>query len=452
MLLKNENMKLMNFNYKILLVLFVSLPELMFCQQTVQDTLLKLSDAVVIAMEKNQDILIAKNNVRIAEVNKGVLNSGYLPSLTGTARAGYNKSNTNIKLISGNEISQNGAVSKNYSADLGLNYRLFDGMNRFYNLKLLKKNYSVSQLQARSVIENSLIRLVRSYYNTARYASKLENLKRTIKISNARLQYMRDKYNYGQATELDLLNAEVDLNNDSINYINTLRQLEIAQNDMRVIMGVDMSANFKIDTVVNFGPAINYSDILNSALNKNVDYLIAKQNIELSDLQLKKTHSGYIPRFDLNGGYAYNRNDNDVGNLLFLKSNGYNVGASLSWNIFDGGKTRVQELNAKISLENSQIQESKIRNELQRQVADAYSNYTNMLFILRTQETNKKINELNFQRSAEQYKLGQLTSLDFRKAQVNLQLAIDLYNEALYNAKVAELELIKLGGLFLDEL
>ena len=441
----------MNINIHILFLVLL-LPLTVFPQQQSQDSVLKLSDAVAIAMDKNHDILVARNNVRIAEVNKGVLNSGFLPAVTGGAKAGYSNSNTNIKLASGNEVSMNGASSTNYNADLGLNYRLFDGMNRYYNLKILQKNYSVSQLQAKSVIENSLIRLIRSYYQTAMLSSKLENLKRTINISVARLNYMRDKYNYGQATELDLLNAEVDLNNDSVNYINTLRQLEIAQNDMRVVMGVDMSLKFTVDTIVNFGPALSYNDVLNSAVNKNVDYLIAKQNIEVSDLQLKKTHTGYVPKLDLNGGYSYSRNDNDVGNLLFLKSNGYNVGASLSWNIFDGGKTRTQELNAKIQLENSQINENKVKNELERQVADAYSNYKNMLFILKTQETNKKINEMNFKRSVEQYKLGQLTSIDFRKAQIDLQLAIDQYNEALYNAKVAEMELIKLSGLFLDEL
>ena len=67
---------------------------------------------------------------------------------------------------------------------------------------------------------------------------------------------MRDKYNYGQATELDLLNAEVDRNNDSVNFINTSRELELAQNDMKVAMGVDMSMNFTVDTTVSFGPAV----------------------------------------------------------------------------------------------------------------------------------------------------------------------------------------------------
>ncbi len=445
-------MKMMNWKNKLLVIIILTgLPGLLF-SQSVADSVLKLSDAVAIAMDKNQDILVARNNVRIAEVNKGVLNSGFLPSLNGAAGASYSNSNSDITLLSGDKISKDGASSTNYNASLGLNYRLFDGMNRHYNFKVLKENYTLSELQARSVIENSLIRLVRSYYRVANLTSKLENLKRTINISNTRLEYMRDKYNFGQATELDLLNAEVDRNNDSVNYINTVRELEIARNDMKVIMGETMLLNFKVDTVVNFGPKVNLAEMQALALNKNVDYLIARQSKGISELQLKQSHSGYIPTLDLSGKYSFNQLESDVSSLTFQRSLGYNIGASLNWNIFDGGKTRTRELNAKINVENSQIKVDKVKNELSRQVADAYSNYTSMLFILKTEETNKKINQLNFERSVEQYKLGQLSSIDFRKAQVNLQLSVDRYNEAMYNAKVAELELMKLAGLFLDEL
>jgi len=438
-------------NKTVIFILLTLIPGWLLAQQPVDSTL-KLSDAVAIAMDKNQDILIAKNNVRIAEVNKGALNSGYLPTVNGSAGASYSNNNSDITYITGDNRTVNGAVSTNYNAALGLNYRLFDGMNRHYNFKVLKESYTLSELQARSVIENSLISLIRSYYQVARLTSKLENLKRTINISNARLNYMKDKYNYGQATELDYLNAEVDRNNDSVAFINTTRELEIAQNNMKVVMGVDMAMEFKVDTTVAFGPKVNQVNMWENARNKNVDYMIAQQSKGISDLQLKQTHSGYIPTLDVSGKYSFNRTESDVGNFLYQQNTGYNIGASLNWNIFDGGKTRTRELNAKINVENAQIQVDKIKTELERQVADAFSNYKNMLFILKTEETNKKINQLNFDRSAEQYKLGQLTSIDFRKAQVNLQLSVDRYNEAMYNAKVAELELMKLAGLFLDEL
>jgi outer membrane protein TolC len=437
-------------NKALLFILLWITPALLLSQQA--DSTLKLSDAIAIAMDKNQDILIAKNNVRIAEVNKSAMNSGYLPVLNGSAGASYSNNNSDITFISGDKVSKDGASSTNYSASLGLNYRLFDGMSRHYNYKVLNESYTLSELQARAVIENSLIRLIRSYYQVAKLTSKLENLKRTLHISNTRLEYMHDKYRYGQATELDLLNAEVDRNNDSVNYINTVRELEIARNDMKVVMGTDMTLEFAIDTMVRFGPKVNLNDMWVAARSKNVDYMIAKQSKGISELQLKQSHTGYIPTIDLSGKYSFSQMESDVGSLTFQQSLGYNIGASLNWNIFDGGKTRTRELNAKIQVENAQIQVDKIKTDLERKVADAYSNYTNMLFILKTEETNKKINQLNFERSVEQYKLGQLTSIDFRNAQVNLQKSVDRYNEALYNAKIAELELMKLAGLFLDEL
>jgi outer membrane protein TolC len=452
MLLKNLKLKMMNWRNRFIIIgLLIGLSQWLTAQQPV-DSVLKLSDAVAVAMNKNQDILIVKNNVRIAEVNKGVLNSGYLPSLIGSAGANYSKNNTDMTFTSGNNVSKSGAVSKVYNASLGLNYRLFDGLSRHYNFKILNESYTLSELQARSVIENTLIRLIRSYYQVALLTSRIENIKRTIAISNARLDYMKDKYDFGQATELDLLNAEVDRNNDSVNYINTFRQLELAENDMKVLMGVPMTTDFAVDTVVNFGPAFNYEDMWQNAVNKNVDYLIVRQSKDITEIQLKQSHTGYIPKIDINGKYSYNRIDNDLGSFLYQKSDGINLGASLTWNIFDGGQTRVREQNAKINLENAQIQIEKTGTELQRQVSDAYSNYKNMLFILKTEESNKKINELNFKRSVEQFKLGQITSLDFRKAQINLQESVDRYNQAMYNAKVAELELMKLAGLFLDKI
>ncbi len=443
---------MMNWKNKfIIIIVLFGLPAWVSAQQSA-DSVLKLSDAVAVAMMKNQDILTVKNNVRIAEVNKGVLNSGYLPSLVGLAGANYSKNNTDMTFASGDNVSNPGAVSKTYNASLGLNYRLFDGLSRHYNFKILNETYTLSELQARSVIENTLIRLIRSYYQVSLLTSRIENIKRTITISNERLGYMKDKYDFGQATELDLLNAEVDRNNDSVNYINTFRQLELAGNDMKVMMGIPMTTEFVVDTVVIFGTTFNYEDIWQNASNKNVDYLIAQQSKGISEIQLKQSHTGYIPKIDINGRYSYNRIDNDLGSFLYQKSDGMNLGASLSWNLFDGGQTRVREQNAKINVENAQIYIEKIGIELQRQVADAYSNYKNMLFILKTEEGNKKINELNFNRSVEQFQIGQITSLDFRKAQINLQESIDRYNQAMYNAKVAELEMMKLAGMFLDKL
>jgi len=419
------------------------------------DSTLKLSDAIYIAMQNNYDIIIAKNNVRIAENNAGILNSGYLPSLVAGVGGNYSNNNTDQTYASTEgeqKISRDGAVSKSYNGSLGINYRLFDGMNRHYNYQKLQANFTMSELQSRAIIENVLIQLIRTYYDVARLSSKIENINRTLVISNTRYNYVKDQYFYGVATELDLLNSEVDRNKDSVNYIVAFNELNVAQNNLNVLLGRSMDDYFVVDTTVVFSMKINKPDLLASALNRNVDYTISLQSKDISGIEVKQSKSGYYPYLDINGKYALSQVNNDVGNLLYSNTTGFSTGVSLNWNIFDGGRTRTQVLNSKISLENANQLTQQSKNELERKISDAYNKYINSLFVLKVESKNKQTNELNFSRSADQFQLGQISSLDFRKAQVDLEGSINGYNEAMYSAKIAEMELLKLAGLFLDEL
>lgn len=443
----------MKIKYSILLTLY------MFAfsgySQDNNDSTLKLSDAIYIAMQNNYDIRIAKNNVRIAENNADILNSGYLPSLVAGAGGNYSSNNTDMTFASTTgeqKVSQDGAVSKSYNGSLGINYRLFDGMNRHYNYQKLQADYNLSELQARAVIENVLIQLIRSYYDVARLTSKIENINRTLVISNTRYNYVKDQYFYGVATELDLLNSEVDRNNDSVNYIVTYNELNVTQNNLNVLLGRNMVQNFYVDTTVTFSLKINKPELMESALSRNVDYMTSLQSKDISGIQVKQSKSGYYPYIDINGKYALSQTNNDVGNLLYSHTTGFSTGVSLNWNIFDGGRTRTQVLNSKISLENANQLTAQSKIELERNISDAYNKYINSLFVLKVESKNKQTNQLNFSRSVDQYQLGQISSLDFRKAQVDLEGSINGYNEALYSAKLAEMELLKLAGLFLDEL
>jgi outer membrane protein TolC len=197
---------------------------------------------------------------------------------------------------------------------------------------------------------------------------------------------------------------------------------------------------------------INKPDLMASALNRNVDYTISLQSKDISGIEVKQSKSGYYPYLDINGKYALSQTNNDVGNLLYSYTTGFSTGVSLNWNIFDGGRTRTQVLNSKISLENASQLTQQSKNELERQISDAYNKYINSIFVLKVESKNKETNELNFSRSVDQFQLGQISSLDFRKAQVDLEGSINGYNEAMYSAKIAEMELLKLAGLFLDEL
>ncbi|MDO9039671.1 MAG: TolC family protein, partial [Lutibacter sp.] len=114
------------------------------------------------------------------------------------------------------------------------------------------------------------------------------------------------------------------------------------------------------------------------------------------------------------------------------------------------GSTKVRIQNAKIYNDNLIIRKELILNELERNVANSLEIYNNALFILSAEEKNVETNKRNFLRTEEAFKLGQISSIEFRQAQVNLLNAQSNLNQATYDAKNAELKLLQLTGAILN--
>ena len=140
-------------------------------------------EAVKLTLKNNYNIKISNKSTEIADNNAKLLNSGYLPTLTGNAGAAYNLDNTEAEFADGRVTSLNDAESNRYNASLNLNYTLFDGLGRVYNYKRLKEQYNLSELEARATIENTIIELFSIYYNAAQLSENLNTLNETIEIS-----------------------------------------------------------------------------------------------------------------------------------------------------------------------------------------------------------------------------------------------------------------------------
>ena len=416
--------------------------------------LLSKEAALKIALEQNYDIKVTEKSTEIAKNNASVYNSGYLPTASVNSGAGYANDNSILEAQDGTTQEVKDAASTNYNASVGVNYLLFDGMNRKYNYKKLKETYNLSELQARQVIESTLLSLYFAYYEVARLSENENNLKQTLAVSKRRLLRSNYSVEYGQSTKLDVLNAEVDVNNDSINYLDSRRQLTNAKRNLNVVLGRDASITaFEVDTEVIYAINLNIDDLLNSALVNNVVLLQVNKGLELSGYDIAINKSGWLPTVNASGSYGWNKNikDKPVGFSFASNENyGLNAGISLGWNIFDGGKTKTRVQNAKIAVESQEIVKEQYQQELTRDVYNAWEFYRNALFKLQVQESNVLTNIRNFERTNEQYKLGQVSSIDFRLAQVNLLNAERDLSQSKYDAKNAEYRLLYLAGSLLN--
>ncbi len=426
-----------------------------------QEKLLSKEEAVNVALENNFGIKVAQNQVKIADNNKSILNSGYLPTLSNSTTANYNRDDAVIEFPGqldqdGNpraDIELSKAEAQRFNSSLNANYTLFDGMGRFYNYKRLKEQYQLSELQARETIENTMLQLFSVYFEVARLSENENVLQKALEISSQRIKRAEYAFEYGQNTKLDILNAQVDVTNDSINLLNTRQQLANTKRDLNVVLSQNLNEKFEVDTLIRFIPKLQLEEYLSQSKLNNVALLQNDKNLAINAYDIKINKAGYLPTIGLNGAYGWNLNQS-AASAFFPGTNNttwnFGLGASLSWNLFDGGGTTVRVRNAKIAYENQELLKNQVELEVDRDIQNAMAIYENRLNIFNIQSQNVLTNENNFERSNEQFQLGRITSIEFRQAQINLLNAETNKNLAKYDAKLAELQLLQLTGQLLN--
>ena len=434
--------------YKILITV-ISLISLNTNSQEVLD----LKKATAITLENNLNIKISENFEKISDNNTSFLNSGYLPTIS--AGSNFIKSNQNveIKTPSGLEGTLENIESDSNSANISMNFIIVDGAGRKFNYRKSKELFNKSKLEVVEVIENTIFQLYTVYFEACRLIEEQTIYKNNLDISQSRLDRKRLELEYGQSTSLEVLNAEVDFKNDSINYLNTISNLSNVKRDLNLIMNVDSEKIFELITEVNFLEFKELNDAYSGAKENNTSLKIDNKNVSISKNEVMATKSTYLPTIGLIGSYGWNESINDNPYAFFNKNinDGFSGGVSLSWDIFNSGRKIIANKNAKIKYENSKIEKERKMNLFFNELNSIYQTHTNNLYIFEVQEKNLETNKLNFDRNLEQYKLGRLSSIQFRDAQLKLQRAELQKNTSKYNTKISELALMKISGQILTK-
>jgi outer membrane protein len=415
-----------------------------------QNNSLTLSDAVALVLEENLQIRVAQNTTSIAKENASPFNSDFLPSLNANANANFSNTFEQENKINGIVETLYNEKTSNYNSGISLNYILFDGMGRRYDYKTFKEKYTLSELQTRQVIENTLLQLFSVYYQVAAIEESVTILEQTLEISIDRLVLAERQFQFGQGTKLNVLNAKVDINTDKINFINGLQFLENAKRDLNLILNQPLETPFSVITSVEFISTVEMEGYFRTSLENNVLLLQAEAALNISKIKQKALVENYLPKINLSGSYGWNRLNNGSSSFIPL-SNGLlgSIGASMSWSVFDGGKRSVIHATTKIEVENQLLQLENKRLGLEKDRKNQWTFYQNLLQVFEMQKLNVATNEDNFLRSQKNFELGQITAIEYRQAQLNYMSAQINLRESKYSAKLAELNFLQIAGVLL---
>lgn len=403
---------------------------------------LTLGDAMTLALKRNPEIQFARGEEQISHNRVNIGNAGLLPtvSLVGAASWQDNEQPSQTSAGALGEFTAN-------SAKLQASYTLFDGFGTIATFRKLKSGGRLGSLLARRDIENLLLELSDAYYRVVKASEDLAIARETLDISDERLGRARLRAEYGQANAVDLLSAEVDANADSIAVRNARLEYASACRLFNALLDRDLEASVELDPDFDFNAELTFDEVLQRARTDYAGYRIALENVRQAGFDLALARSDYFPEVDVQFSYGYSQTKEGFAIGLDDPSEGMSASLTMSYPIFSGWKRSIAGQNARIAKQNSELLVRKAELELERLVGDTWESYQTSLGNLEFQQTALKTAELNFERNRELFTLGQVTTTAFREAQINLVRSRRDIAQARYDARMLELQLLRLAGL-----
>ncbi len=407
-----------------------------------------LKSCLEIGLEKNYSLRIVRNEEQISKNNATIANAGYLPTLDLSAGFSGNINDTETETRStGEKAKTTGVFDKTLNAGLNLNWTLFDGFKIQANYARLKELEQQGETLTRIAIEDFIANLTAEYYNYIQQQIRLKNFHYAMSLSKERLRIVEERYIVGNFSRLDLQQARVDYNADRAQYMKQQESVKTSLIRLNELMAnEDMTESVTVnDSIIDLNTLLTFDELWQSTLKSNASLLKSEQNKKLASLEMKAVKSRNYPYLKLNAGYGYTLNKYEISSTSRRDNLGFNFGVTMGFNLFDGNRRR-EIKNARIAIENANLQQDDMRQSLRADLSNLWQAYQNNLEMLKLERENLIAAVENHEIASERYMLGNLSGIEMREAQKSLLDAEERILASEYDTKMCEISLLQLSG------
>lgn len=407
--------------------------------------ILRLPDAVNIALKNSLDIQLNKNLVEANTVlnNYGV--AGGLPLVTGSLTDNEQIASINQKLNTGVSIQRDAAATNNFALGVTGSILLYNGNRVVATKARLATLVKQSEQQLNAQVQNILANVMVGYYDIVRQQSYMKTIEKSIDASNQQLQIVQARQSVGLANNADLFQAQIDLN--ALVQAKQSQQLIIDQAKTELLRQLTVKSDSSIaiqDTII-VDRNIQLDNVLNK-LNKNADIIAAQDQVQINELVVKETAALRYPSIRATTGYNFSRNKAAAGNLLLNQSYGPTVGLSVGIPIYNGSIYRRQQKVAEINVNNAVLDKQILIRDYSAQVVKSFQSYTSTLKQLETEQQNYTLSNQLLELALQRFQFKQATIVDVKNAQQSFEASGYRLVNLNYAAKTAEIELKRLAN------
>lgn len=407
---------------------------------------LSYEQALALCFEHNYGLKIMRNASEVAENNNTLGNAGFLPTISAGVDVNAASRDSRLEFFSGQEVEADGAQSRALGAYALLNWTVFDGFTMFATKDKLEELNLLGELELRFQMEQVALALAQLYFQIVQEQQLLAVYLESIEVSRERFDIERRSFEIGSSSELQKLNAEVDLNADRALILSQRMLIDNLKADLNFLLGRDPSIAFTPSSSIDASNGLTFEDLASTLHTQNTGLLAARARYTVASHEIREQKGNMLPQVGVFAEYGFNRQANEVGILASNLTQGPNVGVTLRWNLFDGLNARREIENRKVWFENATHEAKSVELEAKTRLVQQFNAYRFAQQLVELEQNSLLTARKNLEVAEATYRLGGINALEFRLIQLSELEAESRMLRAQYQQKIAELSLLNLSG------
>lgn len=391
---------------------------------------LTLEDSVNLALENNPQVKIAmldemkaKASLDEAEANRG-FTLGYVHNAGRSKMEGFTAENS-------------------FSNGLTLSLPLYTGGRLENAIDAAEIALESAKLGVNDTRQQLRMDTTNSYYSILQAQNQVTIYQQTVESLEEHLRNVKAQYHVGTVAKSDVLRSEVELADAQQGLIKAENARDLSVSNFNNVVGLPLDTDVRVTEELGYEKYdLVLADCIAYALEHRADGKQAQLAIDAAEEYKSIAKSGYRPSITASASNGWSDSD-----FPGTEDESWQIGAKLSWNIFDMGATKAQVRQADADLLTAK--------ELARQKLDAIQLEVRMAY-LDVHEAEKRIHtsQVSVDKAEEdlkiahvRYRAGVGTNLDVMDAQVALTTAKMNYVQSLYDYNTSKAELDRAMGI-----
>jgi len=423
-------------------VVFALLPQTL--PALAEGRLLTLRQSIQLALDRNLEVQVAKEEVTFARERRKEARTGFLPKFT--ADYNYRRPGETKTTIGGVKFENEDQNQYRFTGTVA--QPLFTGFQTLSTYQLADMGLDVAKIQLQRTRLDLILQVKEAYLEIVRTSKLREVAEQSVKQLQEGVRVAENFVKVGLSPKIDLLDAETRLGQAELQLIQAINNLRVARARLNTVLREPIDSVFAVEDILSTQSyKRTYESSQEIAMEHRPELLEAEKNVGIAEKQITLAKSDYYPDITLSANYYRRGDDPTVDGSDYVDREDWDVVAGATWTFFEWGKTRYATNQQRARLRQAKEDFEQIKDSILLEVKTAFLTLQAAEDGIRVAQKQVESAEENFRISQERYKEQVATATEVLDAQTRLTEAKTNYTNALVIFNLAQASLIRAMGL-----